>query len=141
MGENKHLVTPEGRVFLESISLQLRDHARSTMHLGLGEYQRAQAELLGLYRSWSQRRIRDVLHLQSDVAAPLMLPQSLGVILLLLINGNTSSKRPLRRPSDPADLAFVDAKTQDAIAAFADTLSPPRNKPDQTRTRCIAAML
>jgi hypothetical protein len=127
VGDSKHLVTPEGRVFLEAISVQLKDRVRSTIHLGLGDYQHAQAELLGLYRSWSQRRIRDVLHLQSDVAAP-MLPQSLGVIILLLINGNTSSKRPLRRPSDPADLAFVDDKTQDAIAAFADTLSPPRGK-------------
>ena len=128
VGDTKHLVTPEGRLFLEFIRSQLKDRVGSTVHLSLSDYQEAQAELLALYRSWSQRRIRDVLRLQSDALGPMLLPQSLGMILLLLVNGNTSSKRPLRRPSDPARLAILDAKTQDAIAAFADTLSPPRGK-------------
>jgi hypothetical protein len=126
VGDSQHLVTPEGRLFLDAISAQLKDRVRSTIRLTLGDYQHAQIQLLGLYRSWSRRRLRDVLRLQSSVDAPKFLPQSLGVILLLLVNGNTSSERPLSRPSDPADLALVDAKTQDAIAAFADTISPPR---------------
>jgi hypothetical protein len=125
VGPSQHLVTPEGRVVLDALSKELNERIGSRAHLGLAEYQRAQVRLLGLYRSWSQRRLRDVLRLQSG-DAPMLLPQSLAVVLFLLVNGNTSSVRPLRRPSDPADLAVVDAKTQDAIAAFADTLSPSK---------------
>jgi hypothetical protein len=124
VGANQNLVTPEGRLVLDALTMDLG--GSSVVRLGAREYQRAQVELLGLYRSWSQRRLRDVLRLQSDEDSPMLLPQSLGILLLLLINGNTSPERPMRRPSDPADLAVLDSKTQDAIAAFADTLSPPR---------------
>ena len=80
------------------------------------------------YREVGVRRLHDAVGLLSGEAEGLRLP-SIGLLLLVLINGSTSPETALRRPRDSDELSRLDASVASAIAAFADSVSSGARDP------------
>ena len=120
------IVTPEGRELLEL--LITASSGTETPVISSSQIAYSESKLLALYRSWSQQRLRDVIGLQQGSAPPL-LPQAIGQVLLLLVNGSTSRERAIRRPDSDEDLRDLDDALSTVVEAFADTLSPPKTRP------------
>ena len=80
------------------------------------------------YRRVGVRRLRDAIRLLSGEAEALRLP-SIGLVLLVLINGSVSAESAIRRPRDPEELRRLDASVAKAVAAFADSVSSGSRDP------------
>lgn len=124
LGDDRYLLTPEGRVLLATLSnLDRSDHE---LVLQPRSYPIVQGRLLELYREWAQERLRDVIALQRGEGEPLR-SQGLAAILFLLLNRSTSPERAIIRPEDPSVFDEVDRAIRSVLAGFADELSkPPR---------------
>jgi len=127
IGDGRYLVTPDGRLLLELLVEKLGQYEQS-FAMSQADWREAQSRLLSLYRAWSQQKLRDVIALQTaDGAAP-MLPQTIGIVLFLLVNGNIGIRRAFRRPADHTDFTSIDRRTQDGVAEFADKISTGRSR-------------
>lgn len=123
------VVSPEGRIAMWVLAAgthgrDLKLDATEPLWLSQHQIARAWTLLTGTYREWNRQRLRDVTGLLREETATLR-PSVIGLILVLLINRNTSRERRLpastsRRLSDditralaePA-LAFVEALSGD----------------------------
>jgi hypothetical protein len=152
-GEGRLLVTPEGRALMYMLKRVLIDDLANDGAPG-GESSRppsngaengettvaagpqsglvnlpweaideADAALLRRYREWALQRLTSVVNLRTGQGAP-MLPQAVGLVLLLLLNGNVGSARALPRPERDADRRAVDAAVAAVTSAFVDALVP-----------------
>ncbi len=122
-GDGRHLVSPEGRCLYALLASLPTDSDRI---ITLNSVQAADLEdaLLDVYRRWAQQRLRDVIALQAGDAPPL-LPQAIGQVLLLLVNGSVGRQNAMRVPETPQDARTLDEQQSAVVEAFADTLSPP----------------
>lgn len=100
VGKTAVLVTPEGRVALELLDtagMVPDSSARVLIDPELAV--ELMAELMALYKGWSRQRLDGVAGLLSQETATLR-PGAAGLLLVLLMNRNTSSERALPRPRD-----------------------------------------
>jgi hypothetical protein len=121
-GEGRHLVTPEGRCLLELLASTPSEGGRN---ITLSSLRASELEgvLLGVYRDWAQQRLRDVIALQAGNAPPL-LPQAIGQVLLLLVNGSIAREHAMRVPERTNDARVLDEAQSSVVEAFAEALSP-----------------
>ncbi len=121
-GHGRYLVTPEGRCLLELLASAPSELDRN---VALSSVRASELEgtLLDLYRHWTQQRLRDVIDLQTGSAAPL-LPQAIGQVLLLLVNGSIGGERAMRVPGGANDARVLEEAQSVVVEAFAEALSP-----------------
>jgi hypothetical protein len=127
-GEGRLLVTPEGRelhLILEQ-ALDSNPGDSETVRLSWEATDAADGRLFSVYRDMAMSRLTSVMKLRQGGAAPL-LPQGIGLVLLLLLNGNVGPGRSLARPERDADRRAVDEAVAAVTGAFADALSPSRS--------------
>ncbi len=120
------LVTPEALIVLFCLESGLSGSVNQSTHriVRLPEPEAALGVevLLDVYRSWSRRRYEDVVGLLTSEPSTLR-PAAAGLLLFLLINGNTSHDRALRRPKDPRDLELVSRTVHTVAATYAAALA------------------
>lgn len=130
-GQGRILVTPEGVEFRALVAAALLSDPHGTaIRLTWTDTDDADRRLFELYRGFAMARLRSVVDLRRGAAPPL-LPQGVGLVLLLLLNGNVGPGRALPRPDLPQDRRAVDDAVAAVTGAFADVLSPSRT----SRTR------
>jgi hypothetical protein len=117
----RRLVTPEGRCAIDLLEkLPASVNRIELSDLELLPYDR----ILGqLYQRWSRHRIDSVVKLLAGAEKPLQVAAA-GVILALLVNRSTSSRRALRRYPAGSAQDVVDTAFFRAVQAFAQSLSP-----------------
>jgi hypothetical protein len=143
VGSGRRLVTPEGRVLISCLEAAL-DEYEATKAVGpirdedswLSFRNEDVAEctllLLTTYRSWSRRRLDDVVGLLTSETSTLR-PAAAGLLLTLLINRNTDPSRALPRPSDPRMLEII----SEAIARPATTYATALTDSNRTSARSL----
>lgn len=119
-GGGTHLVTPEGRTWLECLS-DAKTSSGGIYVFRSDEIEPRERALLDLYRRWSRHRIEDVIQKRTGRAAPL-LPPAVGIILLLLVNRSLSPDTAIRRVRDPHRQERIDEVVADVLEAFSDQL-------------------
>lgn len=116
-GSAGHLVTPEGRVVLE---LLRRTPPDGDLVLLAADDVAEGVELLAeTYRRWTTDRLRRVVALLEGETETLR-PGAAGLLLVLLVNRNTSEDRALKRPVGDDERA---REVEDAVAAPATAWS------------------
>jgi hypothetical protein len=120
--ESRALVTPEGRAVVECLDRALQGDGDPIV-INQEWVAGLEHRLLDLYRSWSRRRLDDVLRLQRGEGPP-MLPAAVGMVLLLLINGSTNESRAITRPDDPTHRRALDEAIARTVESFASAISP-----------------
>jgi hypothetical protein len=122
------LLTPEGAVVLELLRRAARRAAAvgalpgEPLRLDPDDIHRALLALADQYRSWTRQRLDQVVALLTTEPSTLR-PAAAGLLLVLLINRNTSPSRALPRPKDPRELAAVSEAIAGPALAYARTLS------------------
>lgn len=93
------LVTPEGRVALDLLEAAIANPLGSTRRLLIDPElaARLMGELLVLYTGWCRQRLDGVVGLLTEETATLR-PGAAGLLIVLLINRNTSAERAVPRP-------------------------------------------
>lgn len=120
-GDDRHLVTPEGRAWLEC-ARDARSAGGDPTVFSAEQAAPFERKLLDLYRSWSRHRIEDVIEKLTGVGAP-MLPAAAGIVLLLLVNRSLDSGSAIRRVREPGTQQRIDDVIADVLESFADTLA------------------
>ncbi len=125
-GDGRRLVTPEGRELCRLLGRAAeRAGDVQTVRLSWADTDAADRRVYETYRRWALGRLSSVVGLRQGEAPPL-LPQGVGLVLLLLLNGNVGPGRALPRPELAADLRAVDEAVAAITGAFADALVPSR---------------
>lgn len=120
-GDERYLVTPEGRAWLECVG-DARDVGDGHLVFTGAQAEPYERRLLRLYRGWSRHRIEDVVEKRTGVGSPL-LPPAAGIVLLLLVNRSLGPDTAIRR-GRRADLQEkVDDVVADVLEPFADCLA------------------
>src|SRR5690349_16201414 len=130
-GDERYLVTPEGRAWLEcSSSPTGKADGRLVFTAELA--QPFEQQILAVYRTWTRHRIEDVIEKRTGEGPP-MLSTAVAIVLLLLVNRSLSPDTAIKRVRDPQLQAKVDDVIADVIGAFADSLAGPstRRNPEQ----------
>jgi hypothetical protein len=132
-GMGRLLITPEGRELQNAVATALREATRDaeSIRLSWAQTDDADRRLFELYRRFAMGRLESVVGLRGGSAPPL-LAQGVGLVLLLLLNGNVGPARALPRPESSEDLRAVDDAVAAVTGAFADALSP--SKPGRRRS-------
>ena len=112
----RSLLTPEGRVLLWAIESSTLGQTYSDVYIAAGTAQMGLTALSSLYREWSRQRIDGVAGLLNGETATLR-PTAAGLLLVLLLNRNTSPERRLPAPESP--LASDEMSTAIAAPAIA----------------------
>jgi hypothetical protein len=119
-GDERYLVTPEGRAWLEC-SRAPHSGTGSQVIFGSAEAAPLERELLATYRAWTRHRLEDVIEKRTGVGAP-MLPTAAGIVLMLLVNRSLDRDTAIRRVRDPATQSKIDDVVADVLESFADVL-------------------
>lgn len=125
--ESRLLVTPEGRATLWALGERLRqepaiDALGGDLYLPEATIRAAVTAVHDAYRVWVQQRIRGVSKLlQSETAT--MRPTVAGLLLVLLINRNTSPDRRLPAPVDPIQSSEISRAITGPALAFARAMA------------------
>ena len=127
VGDDKALVTPEGRaamwVLAEALGEAPSDHDSSaSVWFSLETSETVWKLLADVYRSWNRRRLIDVLGLLEDETESLR-PSAMGLMLVLLLNRNTSEERRLPLPRDGRQSDAISRAIAAPAIAFANALS------------------
>ena len=127
VGDGRFLVTPEGRLIADYLIAATRA-APELVTISRDDALALEHHLRVRYRTWSQRRLKDVVHLLEGGGSA-MLPQSIGAILLLLVNRSTSRERALPKlaPKTGA-MAKLDSGLNSVVDAFTDVLAPSEQR-------------
>jgi hypothetical protein len=120
-GDGRHLVTPEGRAWLDCAHAACAEAAAPVVFAteSAAPFER---RLLELYRAWSRHRINDVIEKLTGSGAP-MLPAAIGIVLLLLVNRSLDPASAIRRVREPSAQQRIDDVIADVLEAFVDTLA------------------
>ena len=125
-GHGRAIVTREGRALAELLRRQLDSSPEAVrVRLPWSDTDAIDRKLLEEYRAAALSKLRSVVSLRTGAAAPL-LPQAIGQVLLLVLNGNFGRGRGLERPSRPADREAVDEAVAAMVSRFAEEISPSR---------------
>ncbi len=124
-GPSRALVTPEGRLALTLLENKISNAVDDQIRVRHQDTEQIAHDALDFYKQRSFSRLRSVVDFRSGDAPPL-LPQGVGLILLLLLNGNVGADHPLARPSRSEDREVIDAAVASIVSAFAETLVPSR---------------
>jgi hypothetical protein len=125
-GDERFLVTPEGRAWLDcSRTPTGKADGRLVFQAELAEP--FEQQILSVYRRWTRHRIEDVIQKRTGEGPP-MLPTAIAIVLLLLVNRSLSPETAIKRVRDPQVQARIDNVIADVIGAFADALSGPSNR-------------
>lgn len=127
VGEGRLLVTHEGRELTRLLKEGLTARPGNPIRLRWADTEGADQRSLAWYRQLALSRLDSVVSLRTGAAPPL-LPQAIGLVLLLAINGNFGSTRGLQRPATERDLKAVDEAVASIVGAFADVLVPPTRR-------------
>lgn len=117
------LVSPEGRTAMWILEVTFAETTQtdelwpSTEHVAI-----AWTHLAVAYRDWNRQRLRNVTGLLREETATLR-PSVIGLLLVLLINRNTSRERRLPAPKDSRVSRDVNAALAAPALAFANALS------------------
>ena len=122
------IVTPEGRALYGLLRQALEESEDDPIGIDPSDALSLVSLAYEGYREVGVRRLQDAVELLSGGAEGLRLP-SIGLLLLVLINGSTSPETAIRRPRDPEELNRLDASVARAITAFADSVSPGTRDP------------
>jgi hypothetical protein len=112
-------ITPEGRIVLEIVRVAL-EAPGDVVVLEPDSVYAAEHRAYVLYRDLSTTRLRDVLSV-SEGRESLRLP-SIAAVLLLLVNGSTTSDQALRRLPEARDQERLDGALSRVGLAFWDAL-------------------
>jgi hypothetical protein len=135
VGDDRHLVTPEGWLVARSLaraeSRARQDEERMASvpirrRISESDADASLNALVETYRTWTRRRITDVVGLLTSETSTLR-PAAAGLLFTLLVNRNTAPERALRRPTDPRQLAIVAEAIAAPALAYAEGLSGRRN--------------
>lgn len=130
VGEGKLIVTPEGRALSTLLRQQLaKDPSGSRVRLRWADTDAVDRALLGEYRAAVLSKLESVVKLRGGSAPPL-LPQAIGQVLLLLLNGNFGAERGLKRPTEVEDQHAVDAAVAAMVSNFVDHVSKSSRERD-----------
>jgi hypothetical protein len=119
--DGRHLVSPEGRAWLECAHAARAEPADPVVFATESAVP-FERKLLALYRAWSRHRINDVIEKLTGAGAP-MLPVAIGIVLLLLVNRSLDTASAIRRVREPAAQQRIDDVIADVLEAFVDTLA------------------
>lgn len=127
----RSVISPEGRVAMWILAAGVRDRdlvADATDPLWLSQQQTSVAwvALAETYRKWNRQRLRDVTGLLREETATLR-PSVLGLLLVLLINRNTSKERRLPASSSPRLSDDITRAVAEPALAFVKVLSGERD--------------
>ena len=125
-GDERYLVTPEGRAWIEC-SRTPTGKAEGRLVFEAELAQPFEQQILSIYRRWTRHRIEDVIEKRTGEGPP-MLPTAVAIVLLLLVNRSLSPETAIKRVRDPQLQAKVDDVIADVIGAFADALSGPSSR-------------
>jgi len=117
------IVTPEGRALCGLLTQVLGESDEDPIGIDPTDALSIVSLAYEGYRRVGVKRLQHAVKLLSGEAEGLGLP-SIGLLLLVLINGSTSPETAIRRPDDSVELDRLDASVAKAIAAFADGISP-----------------
>jgi hypothetical protein len=120
-GDDRYLVTPEGRAWLECVR---EPRSASGDHVVFSAEQAPPLErkLLAHYRAWARHRIDDVIEKLNGAGAP-MLPPAAGIVLLLLVNRSLDRQSAIRRVREPTTQSKIDDVVADVLEPFANELA------------------
>lgn len=124
VGHGRVLVTQEGRELTRLLEEALSARPGGPVRLRWEATDGADRGSLLWYRQLALSRLDSVVRLRTGAAPPL-LPQAIGLVLLLAINGNFGTDRGLHRPETDRDRMAVDEAVASIVGAFADVLVPP----------------
>ena len=122
------IVTPEGRALCGLLRNILEESDDDPIGIDLMDALSILTLIQEGYRDVGVKRLEDAVRLLSGEAEGLRLP-SIGLLLLVLVNGSTSPETAIQRPRDPAELDRLDASVARAITAFADGVNPGSRDP------------
>ncbi|WP_375431003.1 hypothetical protein [uncultured Friedmanniella sp.] len=126
VNESRSLVSMEGHAYFGLLFKQLQAQSDTNrVRLRWSETDAAERALLNEYRSAVLSKLHSVIDLRSGDGAPL-LPQAIGQILLLILNGNFGPERALRRPVDTLDREVLDDAVAQVVSAFAECIAPSK---------------
>ena len=126
------LVAPEGRVAMWLLAAGLKHQAdpasspNDTLWLSQRDIHSAWSKLTNIYRRWDRQRLVGVTSLLREETATLR-PSVIGLLLVLLINRNTSRERRLPAPTDAQMSADVSRAIAEPALAFVRALSGERD--------------
>jgi hypothetical protein len=119
-GEDRFLLTPEGRAWLDCAQ-SARNDSRGQVIFSVDQAAPYERKLLDAYRRWTRHRLEDVIEKRTGEGAP-MLPPAAGIVLLLLVNRSLDRETAIRRVRDPDVQEKVDDVVADVLEPFADEL-------------------
>jgi hypothetical protein len=119
-GDDRYLVTPEGRAWLEC-SRAPHSETGGQVVFASTEVAPLEQELLATYRRWTRHRLEDVIEKRTGAGSP-MLPTAAGLVLMLLVNRSLDPDTAIRRVRDPARQSKIDDVVADVLESFADVL-------------------
>lgn len=117
--DERALITLEGYLVLRAIP----DTSAPTVIFPTTLVSAAYAAAQNVYSEWAQFRLRDVVALLRGEGPPL-LPQVVGLLVLLLVNRSTAPERGVRASEDREQIRAVDDALRNALVEFADRISP-----------------
>lgn len=118
--EGKFLLTPEGRAVMWTLQrhdLGAPDMRRDVL-ISLDDQDLTSDLVSSRYRNWALQRLTSVTRLLREETATLR-PTAVGLLLVLLVNRNTSWERRLPSPGQPEASAAVSAAISAPALAFA----------------------
>jgi hypothetical protein len=120
--DDLRLITLEGRAVIALLQMLLSSASANTIMIELEVGYPFERNVYERYRQWSLHRITDVLHLQLGKAQSLRLP-SIGLLLLLLVNGSHSPQTAMRPFLDKVEREkYVNQVVRTIVAAFCQAL-------------------
>ncbi len=119
-GDERYLVTPEGRAWLACI-VEARRTDGAQVIFAASQAASYEYRLLALYRDWSRHRLVDVVEKRTGEGAP-MLPPAAGLVLLLLVNRSIGPDMAIRRVRNANSQAKIDDVIADILEPFSDAL-------------------
>ena len=126
VGQDRLVVTLEGRTLANLLRDQIEGSPTgSRVRLRWADTDSADSQLMAEYRAAAMAKLESVVRLRAGSAAPL-LPQAIGGVLLLLLNGNIGPARGLRRPKSEDDRRAVDTAVASMVSDFAERIAPSR---------------
>jgi hypothetical protein len=126
VGESRWLITPEGRVALEALTLALEESSESVTVSGRVTAALLE-DLLVTYRRWNRHRLDDVVALLTGAGRPLRL-LAIGTLLVLLVNRCTAPQRAMKRYSEGSQKDKLDDAFYAPAGAFADAIHPTKQR-------------
>lgn len=121
------LITLEGRAAIAILQIHLPEISSNSITIDFDTGYLLERSVYQRYREWGLHRINDVLHLQSGKAQSLLLP-SIGLLLMLLVNGSHSPKTAMRPFLDERE-NYVNQVVRTIVKAFCDALNEREHDP------------